>query len=75
MSSLGKVLRRLFGPLTTRGRSFLAAGGAAVVCGVAALRVRNDTPIGQPKAAGRGRLRSTDAWSADTDSCALCPCD
>ena len=35
MSSLGKVLRRLFGPLTTRGRSFLAAGGAAVVCGVA----------------------------------------
>ena len=35
MSSPGKVLRRLFGPLTTRGRSFLAAGGAAVVCGLA----------------------------------------
>ena len=35
MSSPGKVLRRLFGPLTTRGRSFLAAGGGAVVCGLA----------------------------------------
>ena len=35
MSSPGKVLRRLFGPLTTRGRSFLTAGGAAVVCGLA----------------------------------------
>ena len=35
MSSLRKVLRGLFGPLTTRGRSFLAAGGAAVVCGLA----------------------------------------
>ena len=35
MSSPGKVLRRLFGPLTTRGRSFLAAGGAAVICGLA----------------------------------------
>ena len=35
MSSLRKVLRGLFGPLTARGRSFLAAGGAAVVCGLA----------------------------------------
>jgi uncharacterized protein (DUF58 family) len=35
MSSPRKVLRSLFGPLTTRGRSFLAAGGAAVVCGLA----------------------------------------
>ena len=35
MSSLRKVLRGVFGPLTTRGRSFLAAGGAAVVCGLA----------------------------------------
>ena len=35
MSSLRTVLRALFGPLTTRGRSFLAAGGAAVVCGLA----------------------------------------
>src|SRR5689334_24179901 len=35
MSSLTKVLRRPFGPLTTRGRSFLAAGGVAVACGLA----------------------------------------
>ena len=35
MSSLRKVLRGLFGPLTRRGRSFLAAGGAAVLCGLA----------------------------------------
>jgi uncharacterized protein (DUF58 family) len=36
MSSLKKVLRGLSGgPLTTRGRSFLAAGGAAVVGGLA----------------------------------------
>jgi uncharacterized protein (DUF58 family) len=35
MSSLKKVLRGLFGPLTARGRSFLAAGGAAVACGLA----------------------------------------
>ena len=35
MSTLRKVLRALFGPLTRRGRSFLAAGGAAVLCGLA----------------------------------------
>jgi hypothetical protein len=35
MGSLRKAQRGLFGPLTTRGRSFLAAGGAAVVCGLA----------------------------------------
>jgi uncharacterized protein (DUF58 family) len=35
MSSPRKVLRGLFGPLTRRGRSFLAAGGAAVLCGLA----------------------------------------
>ena len=35
MRSLKRVLRRLSGPLTMRGRSFLAAGGAAVVCGLA----------------------------------------
>jgi uncharacterized protein (DUF58 family) len=35
MSSLRKVLCGLFGPLTTRGWSFLAAGGTAVVCGLA----------------------------------------
>ena len=35
VSSLRKVLRGLFGRLTRRGRSFLAAGGAAVVCGLA----------------------------------------
>ena len=35
MSSLKKVLRGLFGPLTMRGRAFLAAGGAAVVGGLA----------------------------------------
>ena len=35
VSSLRKVLRGLFGSLTRRGRSFLAAGGAAVVCGLA----------------------------------------
>ena len=35
ISSPRKVLRWLSGPLTTRGRSFLAAGGAAVVCGLA----------------------------------------
>ena len=35
MSTLRKVLRGLFGPLTRRGRSFLAAGGAAVLCGLA----------------------------------------
>jgi uncharacterized protein (DUF58 family) len=34
-SSLRKMLRRLSGPLTTRGRSFLAAGGTAVGCGLA----------------------------------------
>ena len=34
MRSLKKELRRLSGPLTMRGRSFLAAGGAAVVCGL-----------------------------------------
>jgi uncharacterized protein (DUF58 family) len=34
IGSLRKVQRGLFGPLTTRGRSFLAAGGAAVVCGL-----------------------------------------
>ena len=28
-------MRGLFGSLTTRGRSFMAAGGAAVVCGLA----------------------------------------
>ena len=28
-------MRGLFGSLTTRGRSFLAAGGAAMVCGLA----------------------------------------
>src|SRR5215469_14510472 len=28
-------MRSLFGSLTTRGRSFLAAGGAAMVCGLA----------------------------------------
>jgi len=28
-------MRVLFGSLTTRGRSFIAAGGAAVVCGLA----------------------------------------
>ena len=35
MSSLRKVLRGLFGPLTARGWSLLAAGGAAVACGLA----------------------------------------
>jgi uncharacterized protein (DUF58 family) len=35
MSSPRKVLRGLFGPLTTRGWSFLAAGGASMVCGLA----------------------------------------
>jgi uncharacterized protein (DUF58 family) len=35
MSSLRKVLRALFGPLTARGWSFLAAGGAAVLGGLA----------------------------------------
>ena len=28
-------MRGLFGSLTTRGRSFVAAGGAAMVCGLA----------------------------------------
>ena len=28
-------MRALFGSLTTRGRSFMAAGGAAMVCGLA----------------------------------------
>ena len=28
-------MRALFGSLTTRGRSFMAAGGAAIVCGLA----------------------------------------
>jgi uncharacterized protein (DUF58 family) len=35
MSTLRKVLQGLFDPLTRRGRSFLAAGGAAVMCGLA----------------------------------------
>ena len=35
MRTLKKVSRGLFGPLTRRGRSFLAAGGAAVLCGLA----------------------------------------
>jgi hypothetical protein len=35
MSSLMKVLRGLFGRLTARGWSFLAAGGAAVLGGLA----------------------------------------
>jgi hypothetical protein len=35
MSSLRKVLRGLFGPLTARGWSLLAAGGAAVLGGLA----------------------------------------
>ena len=35
MSSLRKVLRGLFGRLTARGRSFLAAGVAAVLGGLA----------------------------------------
>jgi len=34
-SSFRKVLGRLFGALTTRGRSFLAAGAVAVACGLA----------------------------------------
>ena len=35
MRSMRKVLRGVFGPLTTRGRWFLAVGGAAVACGLA----------------------------------------
>jgi hypothetical protein len=35
ISSPREALRGLFGPLTARGRSFLAAGAAAVVCGLA----------------------------------------
>jgi len=73
MSSLMKVLRRLFGPLTTRGRSFLAAGGAAVVCGLAipepdlvrvgALLVV--LPVISALIAGRSRYRLACTWRLD----------
>src|SRR5690242_4801134 len=66
MSSLRKVLRRLFGRLTARGWSFLAAGGAAVLGGLVIpepdlVRV-GALPIVSALIASRPRYRLACTW-------------
>ena len=42
-------MRALFGSLTTRGRSFMAAGGAAMVCGLAIPETDLVRVVGEPQ--------------------------